>query len=228
MKNKMMHKYAKTVIMMRAVSGSGKTTISRCIISALTQAGLTIGIHSTDEFFMVGNRYVFEIEKLAEYHRKNLENFTADLQKGIDAVICDNMNLLPWQSESYTNAAREHGYRILFLNFLTRGLEKHLAAQQVTPEKPDAHNLSKELLIRLIDDFDTYNELLDKNNPIIPEKHFTYVWNDEKYERERTELPIRHFDTDIVVTIKPDEYRQMQQTVGQTVLSFIREDREVE
>lgn len=209
---------------MRAVSGSGKTSISRCIIKALEYAGLKVAIHSTDNFFMVGSRYVFEIDKLAEYHNNNLKNFTDDLKKGVDVTICDNMNILPWQSEPYTNMARKYGYKIIIANFLPRSLEKHLAAQCITPEKPDAHNLSEELLVRLIDDFNTYNELLDRENPIIADKHFTYVWDDIKCERKQTNMEVQHFDSDLVITIKPDEYQQVQHSIGQILLNFIEKD----
>ena len=213
----------RTVIVMRAVSGSGKTTMSRIITSTLEQAGLKVGIHSTDDFFMVEGRYKFDIMKLAAFHKQNLKNFIKDLQNDIDVVICNNMNLLPWQSEPYTNAAREYGYQIIFLNFLTRGLKAHLNAQPVSLEKPDAHNLSEELLIRLIDDFNTYNELLDKSCAINHEKHFTYVWNNDKCERERTNLPIKHFDSDYVISIESNQYHQIKQIIGQTMLNLIRE-----
>ena len=220
----MADKYDKTVIIMRAVSGSGKTTISRCIIKAVEYEGLKIAIHSTDNFFMVGSKYVFEIDKLADYHNNNLENFTADLKKDVDVVICDNMNLLPWQSEHYTNMARKYGYKIIILNFLPRSLDKHLAAQKITPEKPDAHNLSEELLTRLIDDFNIYNDILDKDHPIIAEKHFTYIWDNINCERKRTNMQARRFDSDLVIIIKPDEYQQVQHTIGQTMLKFIQKD----
>ena len=44
--------FARTVIMNRAVPGSGKTSLSRCITDAIRAAGLTIANHSTDDYFM--------------------------------------------------------------------------------------------------------------------------------------------------------------------------------
>jgi len=220
----MENEYLKTVIIMRAVSGSGKTSIARFITDTLEQTRLSFGIHSTDEFFLVDNRYVFELEKLAEYHRLNLEHFADDLRRGTDVVVCDNMNLLPWQSESYTTAARENGYQIVFINFLTRELKDHIAAQQVTPEKPDAHNLSKELLVRLIDDFHTYNELLDENSELNHEKHFNFVWDSEKKERKWLDALEKGFDFDHVITIDPNQYHQIKHTIGNTVVKLIRRE----
>jgi len=62
----------KTVIINRAVPGSGKTTITNCIVNELKINNINVSIHSTDECFMVGNRYIFNIEKLGQYHDKNL------------------------------------------------------------------------------------------------------------------------------------------------------------
>lgn len=52
----------KLVIINRAVPGSGKTTALKTIELALKEEGLDtqkdFAIHSTDEFFMVGERYI--------------------------------------------------------------------------------------------------------------------------------------------------------------------------
>jgi hypothetical protein len=54
--------YFKTVLINRAVPGSGKTTFSKCIYDAFRGAGLSIAVHSTDSFFMVGNQYKFDLK----------------------------------------------------------------------------------------------------------------------------------------------------------------------
>ena len=82
-----MRQYCKTVLINRAVPGSGKTTFSKHIYDAVKGAGLSIAVHSTDEYFMVGNRYVFNLEMLGLYHKKNLANFIDSLEKGIDLVV---------------------------------------------------------------------------------------------------------------------------------------------
>ena len=53
----MKKQFKKTVIINRAVPGSGKTTLARCINSVLKNAGLSIVSHSTDNFFMQGNQF---------------------------------------------------------------------------------------------------------------------------------------------------------------------------
>ncbi len=218
--------YNKTVIINRAVSGSGKTTLSRCVTDALRAKGLSVSVHSTDSFFMRDGRYVFEIESLNRYHAQNLANFTADLEAGKDVVICDNMNLLPWQSQPYTDAARRYNYRILFLNFLPRELEKHLAAQVITPEKPDAHGLSKELLERFIQNFNDYNDLLDRNTVRDIKRHHVFVWN--HFDKEAMDIGelAPYFDSDVVITIRPEEYQEMKKTLADAVLKVIMDSDE--
>lgn len=213
--------YHKTVIINRAVSGSGKTTLSRCVTDALRARGLTVSVHSTDEFFMKDGHYCFDINVLNKFHAQNLANFILDLGRGIDVVICDNMNLLPWQSQPYTDVARQYQYRILFLNFLPRELEKHLAAQVVTEEKPDAHWLPKELLECFIQNFNDYNDLLDHNTPRDIKRHHKFVWNDiDKVVMDTGELA-PYFDSDAVITIRPDKYQEMKRKLANIVLDFV-------
>jgi tRNA uridine 5-carbamoylmethylation protein Kti12 len=105
----------KTVIINRAVPGSGKTTITNCIVEELIVNDISISVHSTDEYFMVGNKYIFDIEKLNIYHQENFLEFKKSIENKIDVVICDNTNIAPWQTEVYTKLAREHQYQILII-----------------------------------------------------------------------------------------------------------------
>ena len=213
-------KFKKTVIINRAVPGSGKTTLSRCINSTLANAGLSIISHSTDDFFMQGNRYCFDIRKLHQYHQQNLHNFRRSLARGVDVVICDNTNLVPWQAEPYTHAARDYGYQVIFLNLPPRELYKHIQAQKVTPEKPDAHQVPEECLIRFIRDFNNYNPLLSQENTVDPQHHHHFVWNQKKYCPERVGQA-EHFDLDYLVTVYPDEYHTAKDYIGDNFLQLI-------
>lgn len=224
MANNVTPKFHKTVIINRAVSGSGKTTLSKCVTTALRDRGLTVAVHSTDDFFMVNGRYAFDLEKLNGYHKQNLANFIADLERGTDIVICDNMNLLPWQSKPYTDAARAHNYQVLFLNFLPRELEKHMAAQIVTEQKPDAHGLSKELLERFIRNFNDYNDLLYKNTIRDIKRHRDFAWNNTKNAAVETGKLSQYYDSDAIITIRPDEYQVMKEKLPGMVLQIVSED----
>lgn len=129
-------KVIRTVIINRAVPGSGKTTITNCIVNELKQKNINVAIHSTDEYFMIGNKYLFDIDKLNTYHQSNLLEFKKSIEKGVDVIICDNTNIAPWQTEVYTKLAREHKYQILIITLNPREVEKHIESQKVTKEKP--------------------------------------------------------------------------------------------
>ncbi|GAA8176210.1 hypothetical protein HpDR91_20020 [Helicobacter pylori] len=66
-----------------------------------------------------------------------------------DIVVCDNTNFESWQSKPYTDMARAFGYKILLIDFKPRKLEEHLEAQRVTKERPDAHQVDKDVLERM-------------------------------------------------------------------------------
>ena len=212
--------FCKTVIINRAVPGSGKTSISRCVINALRSSGLSVACQSTDDFFMIDGRYCFDKNKLFEYHTLNLNNFISDLKSGVDIVICDNTNILPWEAKPYTDSARKYNYQIVFMNFTPRELYKHVAAQQITPEKPDAHCVPEDVLIKFIDDFNNYNSLLDKNAEVKPSSQFSYKWDVVLGAPVQigTAMP---FDYDILVTIEPHEYHDAKKTIGDRLLELV-------
>ena len=213
--------FVNTVIINRAVPGSGKTSLSRRITDAIRSTGLSISNHSTDDFFMKDGRYCFDLTKLSRNHYWNLVGFRQSLLSGTNVVICDNTNLQPWQTVPYTDLARWAGYQIIFLNLTPRELWKHVAAQQVTPEKPDAHNVPEARLVEFIRDFNEYNELLDPTTSIDPTRHHHYRWNQRKLCPEATG-PASHFDLDYLVTIAPDEYHEAKTHIGADFLNLIR------
>jgi predicted kinase len=214
-------RFARTVIINRAVPGSGKTTLSRNIASSLRGAGLSIANHSTDDFFMADGRYCFDLTRLYTYHQWNRLSFEQSLRRGTDVVICDNTNLQPWQSAPYTDLARRFGYQIIFLNLTPRELWKHVAAQQVTAEKPDAHGVPEECLAQFIRDFNEYDPLLHRENPVDPALHHHYIWNRRKLCPEPFG-PAAHFDLDHLVTVRPAEYHEAKKHIGEDFLELIR------
>ena len=208
----------KTVLINRAVPGSGKTTFAKNIFAAVSSAGLTIAVHSTDEYFMRGGRYVFDISMLGEYHRRNLAAFKESLAKGIDLVVVDNTNLHPWETEPYTIAARTAGYRIILMNFKPREFEKHMEAQKVTPEKPDAHEVPEASMREHIADFLNYNELLDRNAVPDTMRHFNYRWDDDLQDVVRVSTPVKPFDYDALIQITPETYHELKNVIGEEIL----------
>lgn len=212
----------KTVLINRAVPGSGKTTFAKNIFATVSSAGLSIAVHSTDEYFMRDGRYVFDISMLGEYHRRNLAAFKESLAKGTDLVVVDNTNLHPWETEPYTNAARAAGYQIILMNFMPREFEKHMAAQKVTPEKPDAHEVPESSMREHIADFYAYNDLIDKNAIPDPTRHFNYRWDEVLQDVVKTSDPVKPFDYDILIQITPETYHELKDRIGVIMLTHLQ------
>ena len=214
----------KTVIINRAVPGSGKTTITNCIVDELKQKNIDVAIHSTDEYFMVGNKYMFDISKLNSYHQKNLLEFKKSIDNNIEVIICDNTNIAPWQTEVYTQLAREYQYQILIITLNPRELEKHVESQKVTKEKPDAHGVEEDILKIMIHEYEIYDDLLNPNILIDETKHLHYIWDEDTNKKVSIGLA-KHFDSDKIIRILPDEYRAVQERIGKIILTIIEGDK---
>ena len=116
----------KTVIINRGIPASGKSTFAKIISNTLQKVGISSEIHSTDNFFMVEDKFVFNPNKLQEYHLKNQNNFFNSLKEKCDVVICDNTNIEPWEIKPYFNMAKEFDYKVLLLNFSLRDINEHI------------------------------------------------------------------------------------------------------
>jgi len=211
----------KTVIINRAVPGSGKTTITNCIVNELKENNISVAIHSTDEYFMVGNRYVFQLEKLGYYHDKNLKEFQKSLEKSVDVVICDNTNIAPWQAEPYTDLARKYNYQIVFITLDPRELEQHIESQKVTPQKPDAHGVEEYILKRMIGEYNKFDDLLNPRVIIDSKRHIHYKWDDNMFSKINVGIA-KHFQADFVIRILPNEYKDAQENIGKKFLNLVK------
>lgn len=214
----------KTVIINRAISGSGKSTITNCIVEELKSNNISVSVHSTDDFFTIKGRYVFDFDKLGGYHKKNFESFKKSIENNVDVVICDNTNLSPWETEAYTTFAREYNYQILIITLDPRELEEHILSQKVTKENPNAHGISQETLKSMIRRYYTFDDLLNPKIMLNPNKHINYRWDREKEERVDIRVS-KHFDSDMVLRILPSEFKEKQLTIGQEVLKIIGDNK---
>ena len=214
----------KTVIINRAAPGSGKTTITKNIVNCLSLKNISTSIHSTDDFFMIDGKYVFDINNLNAYHKKNLFDFEESLNNVVDVVICDNINIAPWHTKPYSDKARKYGYKIILITFTPRELKKHIESQKVTKEKPDAHNVPEEELKRFILEYYIYDPLVDERNVRNSFLHKNYMWNEKKNIRQKLPELSPYFDFDKLITIFPNEYHQVKSTIGNKIYELIMKD----
>ncbi len=96
----------KIAYIMRGVSGSGKTPRAKEL------AGENGSIHSTSDYFMVGDKYFFDRDLQRTYHEDNYDAFVESLALGVPVVICDNTNVKKWEYTRYIEAAENYGYQV--------------------------------------------------------------------------------------------------------------------
>jgi len=117
--------------------------------------------------------------------------------------------------------ARESGYQLLTITLDPRELDEYVLSQQVTIEKPDAHNVSRDTLIEMIQEYNTYDDLLNSRILIDREKHIHCGWDD----RTNSKVSVgdaKHFDCDLLIRILPHEYKVMQDKIGISVLGLVK------
>ena len=110
-------------IIMHGISGSGKSTTARDLANNYKRSyktnpqsrydeGFSSIIHSTDSYFMVDGKYLFDRDKLREFHVKNFYSFSNSLKRKVNVIIVDNTNLVPDHWIPYVDIACACGYDI--------------------------------------------------------------------------------------------------------------------
>ena len=104
----------KVFYVLRGLQGTGKSTVAHEIVSESgTQNTL---IASSDDYFMVDGEYIFNPEKLGEYHQANYNRcvqFFENMETADDAVcILDNTNVEHWHYEPYVEKAEQYGFEV--------------------------------------------------------------------------------------------------------------------
>jgi len=98
-----------TALIMRGISGSGKSTIAEHLSQKFTRSR----IHSTDSFHVQDDTYRFQPERLGEFHQANQLAFSQSIKEKVPLVICDNTNLASREYQPYIQAANQAGYRVV-------------------------------------------------------------------------------------------------------------------
>lgn len=106
-------KFTGKAVILIGVSGSGKSTKARALAEAALSEGLSVEIHSTDNYFIGSDGvYRFDKDQLSYNHGLNLDAFQRSCREGVDLVVCDNTNLLHEHRWRYVMAALSEGYEV--------------------------------------------------------------------------------------------------------------------
>ena len=96
----------KDLILIRGVSGSGKTTFGHLI------AGMNFDVLAADDYFMVGNRYEFDGSKLKDAHKNCQDRAEMAMKRGDRKVIVANTFTREWEMKAYYDLADKYNYRV--------------------------------------------------------------------------------------------------------------------
>lgn len=119
----------KVALISRGIPGSGKSTFNRILSEVCAEAGYAISIHSTDDYHMVNGKYVFQMDKLAWFHKRNYNAFSKSITDAVDVVVVDNTNLKAKEYKDYVAIATNSGYPVVAVRFIPDDVEKHFARQ---------------------------------------------------------------------------------------------------
>ena len=128
-------KNTKNLILVRGVSGSGKSTFAEEFLFPISL------IISTDDFFMVDGEYQFNPELLAENHIKCIKSVESEMKQPqqdiCPNIVVHNTFTQAWEMEPYKELANRYGY-----NFYTIIVENRHGSDSVH-EIPE-HIISKQ------------------------------------------------------------------------------------
>ncbi|KAH3841828.1 hypothetical protein DPMN_115309, partial [Dreissena polymorpha] len=96
----------KVLVIVRGLPGSGKSTLAR---SLQMQSGIVL---STDDFFMKGGLYEYNMDKLPDAHKWNRDRAKEAMKKEQSPIIIDNTNTQKWEFNAYVNIANNLNYHV--------------------------------------------------------------------------------------------------------------------
>ena len=100
----------KTLVLLRGVQGSGKTSLARTITSFVDTKN-KIMFAADDFFYQADGSYVFDIDKLHTAHKVCFEATVQTLDLGEPLVVVHNTFSRVAELTPYIKAAEERGYK---------------------------------------------------------------------------------------------------------------------
>lgn len=125
----------KKVIILRGISGSGKTWHARHFRQLAIDKGLQAIIISTDDFWMVNGEYQFDVTRLGDTHADSCKRFIQACDDNFDLIIVDNTNIKVWELAPYRLIAFAYKYEVKFYRI---ECTKQVAIKRCTHSVPAA------------------------------------------------------------------------------------------
>lgn len=132
------------LILMRGVTGSGKSTRAR----ELQEQNPGARILSTDDLFIEDGEYRFDPNKLGHNHKHNRERCRLAMLEKAELIIIDNTNTRAWEMKPYHLLALEHGYETQIEEIPPPPLEELLRRHEARRDKQVPREVLEKMLER--------------------------------------------------------------------------------
>jgi dephospho-CoA kinase len=100
----------KTLILLRGVPGSGKTTVAKVL-----SEDSKYPIIAADDYFMEGEKYIFNPELLNEAHDKSQKRVEEEMIKATKKIFVHNTLTTEEELKPYYELSVKYGYRVFSL-----------------------------------------------------------------------------------------------------------------
>jgi hypothetical protein len=131
------HKY---MIVIRGLSGCGKTTIADLICDTYTDEDKDndrrIAISANDYFYNDDDEFEFDPSKLKDAHHWCLQEVEVCALQGYELIVAHNTFTRQWEVEPYFHIANKNGYRISVLSMYDGGLNDMQLADRSVHDVP--------------------------------------------------------------------------------------------
>lgn len=160
----------KTVVIMRGISGSGKSTYVRKNFP-------DAAVCSADDYFIKAQtgEYQFDATKLKEAHEQCFGNFKRGLERQEQLIVVDNTNTRLWEFERYFNSAYAAGYDIKIIRMSCPSSVAAVRNEHDVPEhavkamEDRFESYPSELIVSSFEDLSCYAD--DERNVTWRDKH---------------------------------------------------------
>lgn len=142
---------------------SGKSTFTNSV-KAFNDSAI---IHSTDDYFMVNGKYVFDQDKISQYHKQNFRSAVNSMrEKSHKVVIIDNTNLSVSEFKEYVKAANTYGYKTLFhiFNVSEEELKKRSKKRKDETGKDIGDSVIERMVKKFDDNIESIKSFISKYN----------------------------------------------------------------
>lgn len=157
------------LILVRGLPGSGKTTFSNKIKTFLESNGVDCVHLETDQYFMIGDEYVFDKTKLGENHKRCQKDTKKHLLNGKWVIVANTFTTYE-ELKPYLQIARSCNvpFCIIEMGYIYESV----------------HNVPEEAMTRMLKRYEDSSMIFDKMTPSVF-KHYdmTFYIAGTEYER---------------------------------------------